>query len=238
MTIDEILSQLRRQANPDNLAGMARYGIVVDRALGVPMPGLRSMAKEIGKNHVLAVSLWDTGIHEARILASLIDTPDAVTTAQLQSWVAQIDSWDVCDQAVMNLFAHLPDAVSTAVEWSGDTREFVKRAGFVIMARLASGNRMLQDDVFERFLGLVEREAGDSRNFVKKAVNWALREIGARNERLRAQAVQLAEALSRSSHSTTRWIGNDASRVLLEKAATGRVRHLGQPPAVRLRRYP
>jgi len=238
MTTDEIVSQLRRQANAGNLAGMARYGIVVDHALGVPMPQLRSMAKTIGKHHVLAISLWDTGIHEARILASLIDTSAEVTTIQLQRWVAQIDSWDVCDQLVMNLFAHLPDAVSIAAEWSSDPREFVKRAGFVIMARLASGNRTMQDNVFERFLGLVERQAGDPRNFVKKAVNWALREIGARNERLHAQAVQLAEALSRSPHPTTRWVGMDALRTLREKATTGRVRHLGQPLAVPLRSHP
>ena len=171
MTSDQVVARLRSLGNPDALEGMARYGINTDHALGVSMPHLRHLAREIGRNHALAGDLWRTGIHDARILASLVDRPDAVTPQQMEEWVGDLDSWDVCDQCVMNLFARTTGAVSTAVERSVRTEEFVKRAGFVIMACLASANRTADDSVFEPFRVAIERESTDSRNFVKKGVN-------------------------------------------------------------------
>ena len=227
MTADEVVARLKSLGNPEALAGMARYGIATDKALGVSMPHLRRLAREIGRNHALAGDLWRTGIHDARILASLIDAPDAVTPQQMEEWVGDFDSWDVCDQCVMNLFARTTMAASTAVEWSVRAEEFVKRAGFVIMARLASTNRTADDSVFEPFLAAIERESTDSRNFVKKGVNWALREIGARNVRLHRQSLEVAARLLQSASASARWVGRDALKELEARSASGRLRHLG-----------
>ena len=227
MTADEVVARLKSLGNPEALAGMARYGITTDQALGVSMPKLRRMAREIGRNHALACDLWRTGIHDARILASLVDTPDAVTPRQMEEWVGDLDSWDVCDQCVMNLFARTTRAASTAVEWSVRAEEFVKRAGFVIMARLASTNPTEDDSVFQPFLAAIERESTDSRNFVKKSVNWALREIGARNVQLHEQSLEVARRLVQSDSASARWVGRDALKELEVRAACGRLRHLG-----------
>ena len=150
MDTPEVVERLRSLANPAALDGMSRYGITVDRALGVSMPKLRALAKGLGKNHELALSLWDTGIHDARILASLVDAPAAVTEEQMERWVQAFDSWDVCDQCVMNLFARVSCAERKAHEWSVRPEEYVKRAGFVVMARLASSDRKAPDSVFLR----------------------------------------------------------------------------------------
>jgi len=227
MTADEVVARLKSLENPEALVGMARYGIATDKALGVSMPRLRRLAREIGRNHALAGELWRTGIHDARILASLVDTPDAVTPQQMEEWVGDFDSWDLCDQCVMNLFARTTRAASTAVQWSVRTEEFVKRAGFVIMARLASTNRTENDSVFELFLEAIERESTDSRNFVKKSVNWALRGIGARNVKLHGQSLEVARRLVQSGSASARWVGRDASKELEARAASGRLRHLG-----------
>ncbi|HAM44566.1 MAG TPA: DNA alkylation repair protein [Propionibacteriaceae bacterium] len=227
MTADEVVARLKSLGNPDALRGMARYGIATDHALGVSMPQLRHIARETGRNHTLAEDLWRTGIHDARILASLIDIPEAVTLQQMDEWASDFDSWDLCDQCVMNLFARTQRAASTALQWSVRTEEFVKRAAFVIMARLASTNRTAVDRVFEPFLVAIERESTDARNFVKKGVNWALREIGARNEQLLGQSLQVAARLVQSDSASARWIGRDALKELQAKAAAGRLRHLG-----------
>jgi 3-methyladenine DNA glycosylase AlkD len=185
----EIMDRLSSMKNPTNREGMERYGIRTEHALGVSMPALRAMAKEIGKAHPLAGKLWASGIHEARILACLIDDPKSVSEQQVEAWVRDFDSWDLCDQCCSNLFDRTPHARARAVEWAGREEEFVKRAGFVLMAALAVHDRKAGDEVFLEFLPLIKRESIDDRNFVKKAVNWALGQIGKRNLRLNQAAV-------------------------------------------------
>ena len=210
MTCDKIITHLQSHANPDNVAGMARFGISTAGTLGVSIPLLRELARSHRRNHGLALELWSTGIHEARILASLVDDPLQVTEEQLESWVAEIDSWDVCDQCCANLFARTPFVWDKAVEWSSRPEEFVKRAGFVLMARLAVQEKKAPAELFQLFYALIRREAGDERNFVKKAVNWALREIGKRKD-LQGAAV-LAQELAGMELCSARWIGKDALR--------------------------
>jgi len=212
--VESILQALRAQANPDNVAGMARYGINPQGTLGVPVPTLRQMAKEIGKDNELALELWATGVHEARILAVYIAEPHLVSEAQMEVWVAEIDSWDVCDQACNNLFDRTPFAVQKAFEWSERQETFVKRAGFVLMAALAVHDKKLPDETFEAFLAVILRQAEDERNFVKKAVNWALRQIGKRNLHLNQAAIAAAERLQISSSQAARWTAADAWREL------------------------
>lgn len=213
-TVSEILDTLRSQANPDNVAGMARYGINPENTLGISMPFLRGLAKEIGRDHELALELWASGIHEARILTALVGDPRQVTEAQMEAWVVDIDSWDVCDQLCGNLFDRTPFAYTKAHQWSARPEEFVKRAGFVLMTQLAVHDKKTGDEAFEAFFPLIEREATDPRNFVKKAVNWALRGIGKRNRRLNEKAIQVARRLAGMNDRTARWIAKDALREL------------------------
>lgn len=210
MTCTEIITYLQSRANPDNVAGMARFGISTNNTLGVNIPLLRELAKAHRRNHELALELWQTGIHEARILASLVDDPKLVTVGQLEEWVAEFDSWDVCDQCCANLFARTPFGWSKAVEWSSRPEEYVKRAGFVLMARLAVQEKKAPAELFQPFFELMRREAGDERNFVKKAINWGLREIGKRKDLQGATA--LAEKLAGAESRSARWIGKDALR--------------------------
>lgn len=227
MDCSEVVQRLRQLGRPEALEGMSRYGISTTRALGVSIPQLRKLAKELGKRPSLAAELWDTGLHEARILATMIDDPSRVTTVQMEAWVKDFDSWDLCDQCIMNLFALVPGAEHKAIDWTTRPEEYVKRAGFVIMARLASSNREAPDSLFETFLPLIEREAEDSRNYVKKGVNWALREIGTRNTHLNARAQESALRLAQSGSASARWVGRDAMRELERKAASGRLRNIG-----------
>jgi len=214
MTIAEIIDRLKSLANPDNVAGMARYGINTENTLGVSMPVLRKMGKETGKNHELAQQLWDSGIHEARILASLVDDPKQVTADQLERWVLDLDSWDVCDQLCSNLIEKTLFAYTKAGEWSLREEEFVKRAGFVLMARLAVSDKKAPDEVFKPFLKRIQEEAADERNMVKKAVNWALRQIGKRNLNLNKKAIMTTEKIKQIDSKAARWIANDAIREL------------------------
>jgi 3-methyladenine DNA glycosylase AlkD len=213
-TVESILQTLKAQANPDNVAGMARYGINPEGTLGVSVPALRQMAKEIGKDHELALELWASGLHEARILAVYIDDPRQVSETQMESWVVEIDSWDVCDQACSNLFDRTPYGVQKAFEWSERQETFVKRAGFVLMAALAVHDKKLPDETFEAFLAVITHQGDDERNFVKKAVNWALRQIGKRNLPLNRAAIAVAERLELSPSRAARWVAADALREL------------------------
>lgn len=210
----KILNRLNSLANPANVAGMARYGINPKDTLGVSMPALRAMAKQIGVDHALAQQLWVSGIHEARILAGLIDDPRQVTEAQMERWVADFDSWDVCDQVCSNLFDRTPYAYQKAVEWSGRGAEFVKRAGFVLMAALAVHDKKARDEAFEQFLPVIVRESTDDRNFVRKAVNWALRQIGKRDRQLNARAIETARQIAQIDSKAARWIASDALKEL------------------------
>jgi 3-methyladenine DNA glycosylase AlkD len=221
---DEILARLSSLSNPDAVRGMARFGINPEKTYGVSIPVLRAMAREIGKDHALALRLWSSGVHEARILAGMVDEPDMVTEAQMEGWVAGFDSWDVCDQCCMNLFEKLPFAYGKCVEWSSRPEEFVKRAGFVLMARLAVSDKKAGDGPFEGFLSVILRESGDNRNFVKKAVNWALRQIGKRNLDLNAQAIETALNIRETGTGSAGWIAADAIRELSGKAVQERLK--------------
>ncbi len=218
----EILRRLEDLSNPDNVAGMARFGINPKQTLGVSMPVLRRMAREIGVDHALARELWSSGVHEARILACLVDDPEKVTGKQMDRWARDFDSWDVCDQCCLNLFDRTPWAPAKAVEWSARNEEFVKRAGFALMAVLAVHDKKATDDQFERYLPVIKREATDERNFVRKSVNWALRQIGKRNRRLNKLAVKTARDIARLDSKSAKWIGSDALRELTSEKVQGK----------------
>jgi 3-methyladenine DNA glycosylase AlkD len=198
---------------------MARYGINSKGTLGVPMPVLRKLAKEAGRNHELAAQLWASGIHEARILATLIDDPALVTGRQMDRWARDLDSWDVCDQACQNLFRFTPRAFAKAAKWAGARREFVRRAGFSLMAGLAVKARAASDAQFEAFFPLIAEAAVDDRNMVKKAVNWALRQIGKRNSTLCAKAIATAQVIANRDSRAARWVAADALRELRGRRA-------------------
>ena len=214
MTAPEILAALRAQANPTNVAGMARYGISSTGTLGVPVAEIRRLARQTGRSHSLAAELWASGIHEARILATIVDEPARVTRRQMNQWARDFDSWDVCDQACQNLFRYTPFAWAMAAKWSGAKREFVRRAGFALMAGLAVKAKDAPDEAFEALLPLIAAAATDPRNLVKKAVNWALRAIGKRNPHLRRAAIAAAEDIRSIDSPAARWIASDALREL------------------------
>ena len=218
-----ILKRLKSLSNPDAVMGMARFGINPENTYGISIPDLRKMAKEIGRDHPLAQELWSSGIHEARILAGMIDDPKMVTEEQMESWVKDFDSWDVCDQCCMNLFEETKSAYQKCVEWSSREEEFVKRAGFVLMARLAVSDKSAKDEMFLKFLPVIEREAIDNRNFVKKAVNWALRQIGKRNIQLNKMAIRTAKKIQGMDSKSAKWIASDAIQELTSKEVQERL---------------
>ena len=220
----EVLSHLEALADPANKAGMARFGINTARSYGISIPTLRALAKELKRDHALAQELWASGIHEARILASLVDNPKQVTEDQMERWAADFDSWDVCDGCCGNLFDKTPFAYRKATEWSAREEEFVRRAGFSLMAALAIHDKRASDEAFRAFLPLIQQEASDERNFVRKAVNWALRQIGKRNVTLNAAAIATAQEVQRLDSRAARWIAADALRELTSEAVQGRVR--------------
>lgn len=214
MDVTEIIDLLKDSADPKYHAGMLRFGIDNEKALGVKMPEVRKLAKIIKKDHELALALWDTGIHEARILASLIADPKQVTPELIDSWTKDFTSWDVCDQACGNLFDRTPYAIERALEFSKHEEEFIKRAGFVLMAGLAVHDKKADHRIFLQFFPVMEREAWDKRNFVKKAINWALRQTGKRNETLLPLAIQCAERILSQDSPAAKWIARDALREL------------------------
>ena len=213
-TAEALIAILRAHANPANVAGMARYGIETRNALGVPMPVLRGLGKQAGRSHHLADDLWKSGIHEARILAGLVEELDRVTPQQMDRWARDFDSWDVCDQSCQNVFRYTPFAFEKAAEWALAEGEFVRRAGFALIAGLAVKAKSAPDARFEAFLPLIAGAAGDDRNMVKKSVNWALRQIGKRNPALRERAVETAEGIRQQGSKCARWIASDALREL------------------------
>jgi len=214
MTATEVLAALRTAADPKNVAGMARYGISTQGTLGVPVVLIRRLAKQAGRSHELAAELWDSGIHEARILATIVDRPEWVNRRQMHQWARDFDSWDVCDQACLNLFRYTPFAWAMSARWAGARREFVRRAGFALMAGLAVKDKNASDADFEALLPLIAVAATDPRNMVKKAVNWALRSIGKRNPHLRRAAIAAAGDIRAIDSPAARWIASDALREL------------------------
>jgi 3-methyladenine DNA glycosylase AlkD len=224
MKYQEIIKKLRSMANPRNVEGMARYGINSKNTLGVSIYVLRDLARQISKDHALAQRLWDSGIHEARILACYIDDPEKVTSGQMEKWAKGLDSWDVCDQVCTSFFDRTRYAHGKAVEWSSRKEEFVKRAGFALMAGLAVHDRAANDRAFKKFLPLIKREAADERNYVKKAVNWALRNIGKRNLALNKAAIGTAQEIQKIDSRAARWIAADALRELKSEKVQKRLR--------------
>lgn len=224
MQAEEIIRRLKTLANPENVEGMARFGINPDKTLGIPLSILRPLAREIGKDHDLAQQLWDSGIHEARILASIIGKPAQVTEEQMEAWVEDIDSWDVCDQVCMNLWGKSAYAYQKAHEWSAREEEFVKRTAFSLMVAVAIHDKKASDERLEQFLPVIEAQAADNRNFVRKAVNWALRQIGKRNLSLNAKAIATARQILDSGVRPARWVASDALRELTSEKIQSRLR--------------
>lgn len=224
MQHEAILERMMSLANPENVAGMARFGINPDNTYGISVPTLRKIAKDVGRSHLLAQELWSSGIHEARILASMIDDPEQVTGEQMEQWVNDFDSWDVCDGCCSNLFDKTPFAYQKAVEWSSREEAFVRRAGFALMAALAVHDKGAGDEAFVQFLPSIRRACTDERNFVKKAVNWALRQVGKRNHHLNELAIQTAQDIRRIDSRAARWIATDALRELSNEKTQKRLR--------------
>lgn len=223
MQYDDILKKLKSLSDPKAVEGMARFGINPENTFGVSIPNLRQIAKEAGRDRALAQQLWASAIHEARILAGMIDDPKMVTEEQMERWVKDFDSWDVCDQCCMNLFEKTKFVYQKAAEWSSNDKEFIKRTGFVLMARLAVSDKKADDRQFELFLPIIKREASDNRNFVKKAVNWALRQIGKRNLNLNRKAIETAKEIQEIDSKSARWVAADALRELTGQAVQERL---------------
>jgi len=214
MDKDEVLAWLGKLGTRRNVEGMARYGIVAAHAYGVQMGTLLKLSKRIGKDHTLALALWDSGWYEARLLAALVDDPAHVTRRQMEAWAASFENWADCDTACFKLFDRSPFAWDKAPRWAASPRELVKRGGFVLMACLAAHDKAAPDERFLPFLPLIEVGARDERNIVKKGVSWALRMIGRRSLKLHAAALEVSTSLAKSEEAAPRWVGRDAQREL------------------------
>ena len=217
------LSALKAVANKSAVQGYAKFGISTKNAIGVSIPDIRKIAKNLGKDSRLAEELWNSKLHEARLLAPLVIDPALVTERQMDKWANDLNSWNVCDQCCGNLFDKTPFARKKAIEWSKQKKEYVKRAGFVLMAALAVHDKTLDDAIFIRFLPIIEREAYDERNFVKKAVNWALRQIGKRNTHLNRCALDSAMRIRAQGSKSAKWIASDAIRELTSESVKRRL---------------
>ena len=228
MQVADVLSRLRALSDPQVAAALERSGSHPRSALGVSPPQLRSLAEEIGVDRLIAQQLWASGIHEARLLASLIDDPERVTSKQMERWVRDFDTWDLCDACCANLFHKTPFAFGKVSTWSGRREEYVKRAAFTLLGELAAHAPAAPDSEFLRFLPVVERESGDDRPLVRKAIAGALRGIGSRNRSLRKAALATATSLDKHESRSARWIASDALRELnkppaeKKKAAAGK----------------
>jgi 3-methyladenine DNA glycosylase AlkD len=222
-TVEPIVSELRRFGSKKNVEGMARFGIRGKNIYGVTKPKLEELARKIGPSHALALQLWETGIHDARILAGMVDQPEMVSPRQMDRWVRDFDSWDICDGSCCHLFVFAKPAWSKALSWTRRKKEFEKRAGFALAAYLAIHDKTAPSERYRELLSAIEREAWDGRNFVKKAVNWALRNIGKRNRELNQEAIACAESISKSDSPAARWISADALRELRSKTVQDRL---------------
>jgi 3-methyladenine DNA glycosylase AlkD len=222
-TVQRAIAELRRHGEKRNVEGMARFGIVSQNIYGVSKPVLDQIVRKIGKNHQLGLDLWRTGNHDARLLGMLISEARHVTAAQMERWVRDFDNWDVCDGTCCHLFVDAAPAWEKAFAWTARKKEFEKRAGFALAAFLAIHDKRAGDAPFRKFLKAIEREACDDRNFVKKAVNWALRNIGKRNLRLNRHAIATAECIRRAGTPPGRWIAADALRELKSGAVQKRL---------------
>jgi 3-methyladenine DNA glycosylase AlkD len=223
MKYDEVMQRLKSLSDPEAVKGMARFGINPENTCGVSVPNLRKLAKEVGRDHALAQELWASGVHEARILASMVDEPKLVTEEQMEAWVRDFDSWDVCDQVCMNLFEKVPVAWCKVSEWSQREEEFVKRTAFALLACFAWHDKGAADERFIELMPVIVSGASDERNFVRKAVNWALRNIGKRNPNLNKAAIATAREIQGIDSKAARWIAADALRELSGEAVQKRL---------------
>ena len=224
MNIDDALAALRRQASTKVRDGMARYAIPSGNALGVPVGAIRRIGKEIGVDQELSLALWKTGIYEARFLAGFVGDPARVTSAQMDAWCRDFDSWAMVDTSCFCLFDRTPLSWKKIGPWSRRTKEFEKRAAFALLASLALHDKKSPDALFRKCLPIIERGATDDRNFVKKGVVWALKLVGRRSPPLHAEAVALSKRLAASPASSARWIGRDALKDLTSAAVQKRVK--------------
>jgi 3-methyladenine DNA glycosylase AlkD len=218
--VDALVNQLREKSSPQGIAGQQRYGISGRNMLGVSIYDIRRIAKGI-RDHELALSLWDTEIHDARLMACFVDIPEKVTRAQMDDWVKDFDTWDLCDQATTSLFHLTPFAIPAISDWSEREEEFVRRAAFATIAGLAWHDRTMNDSEFIPFFALIKIHSTDPRNYVKKGVNWALRNIGKRNENLLEHSIRCAKDLLQLDDRTARWIAKDALREFEKRKLKG-----------------
>lgn len=224
MDIGDTLRRLRALADTKSIEGMRRVGITPAAALGVKIPQLRALAHQIGSDHRLALALWEERLRETMILASMIAQIGETTEDLMERWAADFYDWEVTDQTCMNLFEKTPFAVSKARQWSDRPEEFVRRAGFVLIARLAVSDKKAADELFLSFFPEIKQGVTDGRAGVKKAVNWAIRQIGKRNRRLNAEAILLSEQIARIDSGPARWIAADAIRELKSEAVGKRLK--------------
>ena len=229
MDVREVVSELRSLGSPENVAGMARFGIVTKEAFGVPAAELKRVARDVKRSvddrHEFALKLWHTGIHDARAVAYLIDDPKRVTEDQMDAWAADFDNWAITDGTCGHLFCRTPLAYKKVREWSARDEELVKRAGIVLIAWLTVHDKKASDDVFAEFLPILEAHSGDDRNFVKKAVNWSLRQIGKRSPKLNELAIEAAGRIREQGTRSARWIASDALRELTSEKTLERLRN-------------
>ncbi len=223
LNVDEVLTWLKKKGTQRTVDGMARYGIQAERAFGVTVGALQVFRKRIGKDHELSQALWASGWYEARLLAAFVGDPKRVTRRQMNAWAASFENWADCDTVCFHLFDRTPYAFEKARQWASSPREFVKRAAFALMASLTVHDKSATDDRFLDFLPLIETGARDERNFVKKAVNWALRSVGKRRPALNAAAVDVAERLAMSEEAACRWVGKNALRELTSPKVQSRL---------------
>lgn len=225
LKFDQILERLKSISNSKAIEGMARFAISSEKNFGVSMPDLRKLGKEIGLgHHLLAQQLWEAKYRETMILAALVDDPKQLNADQMENWVTDFFDWEVCDQTIMNLFEKNPLAWQKAMEWSSREEEFVKRAGFVLMARLAVSDKKAVDEKFAPFFGPIKREAFDNRIYVKKGVNWALRQIGKRNTELNERCILVAQEIRQQDSAAAKWIAADAIKELTNEKILNRLK--------------
>jgi len=225
MELEEIIQFFEENKNENNIAGMDRFGIDCDKVYGIKMDAIRKLAKKIGKDHDLALQLWEHGYHESRILATIIEEKDEVDDDQLEEWVNDFDTWDICDQACINLFVNTPKAISKIPSWATSEKEFVKRAAFSLIAVMAVHDKKSKDSYFESFFPIIKKACDDNRNFVKKAVNWALRSIGKKNKNLNKKAIALSNEILELDYKSAKWIAKDALKELESDEVQNRLKN-------------
>jgi len=224
MNYEDVMKKLNLMKNPKNVEGMAKYGIKPENNLGISVTTIRNFAKVIGKNHELALKLWDSEIRDARMVAACIDDPKQVTKDQMEKWLKDFNSWDLCDHTCGHLFDKTPYAYEKAREWTKRTEEFQKRAGFALIAWLSVHDKKKDDLIFEQFFPLIIKQSTDDRNYVKKAVNWALRNIGKKNHNLNKKAIEVAKIIQKIDSKSAKWIAADAIRELTSEKIQERLK--------------